>query len=99
MEHFPPIPGLLYFPSFFFLSLLLTTHSVNYDHILSWIKIIFYFFLRQRDRKRERERERARVGEGQRARETQNPKWAPDSELSAQEPDVGVELTVRSDLS
>ena len=34
----------------------------------------------------ERERERALVGEGQRERETQNPKQAPGSELSAQSP-------------
>ena len=33
-----------------------------------------------------RERDRAQVGEGQRKRETQNPKQAPDSELSAQSP-------------
>ena len=33
---------------------------------------------------RERERERARAGEGQSERETQNPKQAPGSELSAQ---------------
>ena len=32
----------------------------------------------------ERERDRARVEEGQRERETQNPKQAPGSELSAQ---------------
>ena len=34
----------------------------------------------------ERERDRARVGEGQRERDTQNPKEAPGSELSAQSP-------------
>ena len=34
----------------------------------------------------ERERERAQVEEGQRERETQNPKQAPGSELSAQSP-------------
>ena len=32
----------------------------------------------------ETERDRAQVGEGQRERETQNPKKAPGSELSAQ---------------
>ena len=32
------------------------------------------------------------VGEGQRERETQNPQQAPGSELSAQEPDVGLEI-------
>ena len=41
---------------------------------------------RERERKRERDRERdlARVVEGQKERETQNPKLAPGSELSAQ---------------
>ena len=39
---------------------------------------------------RERERERERGGEGQRARETQNPKQAPGSELSAQGPMQGL---------
>ena len=34
----------------------------------------------------DRERDRAQVGEGQRERETQNPKRAPGSELSAQSP-------------
>ena len=34
-------------------------------------------------------------GEGQRERETQNPKQAPGSELSAQSPDAGLELTDR----
>ena len=34
----------------------------------------------------ERERDRARVEEGQKEMETQNPKQAPDSELSAQRP-------------
>ena len=34
-------------------------------------------------------RDRARVGEGQRERETQNPKQAPGSELSAQSPTQG----------
>ena len=34
------------------------------------------------------------MGEGQRERETQNPKQAPGSELSA-EPDTGLELTDR----
>ena len=35
---------------------------------------------------RERERNRVQAGEGQRARETQNPKQALGSELSAQSP-------------
>ena len=35
---------------------------------------------------RERRRDRAQMGEGQRERETQNPKQAPGSELSAQSP-------------
>ena len=42
---------------------------------------------------REREREREKAGEGQREGETQNPKWAPGSELSAQSPMWGLELT------
>ena len=40
---------------------------------------------------REKERDRARAWEGQRERETQNPKQAPGSELSAQR----LELTNR----
>ena len=40
------------------------------------------------------ERDRAQAGEGQRERETQKPKQAPGSELSAQtEPNRGLELT------
>ena len=35
------------------------------------------------------ERDRAQTGEGQRERETQNPKQAPGSELSAQSPTQG----------
>ena len=35
-------------------------------------------------------RDRAQVGEGQRERETQNPKQAPGSELSAQSPTWGL---------
>ena len=35
------------------------------------------------------------MGEGQRERETQNLKQAPGSELSAPEPDAGLELTDR----
>ena len=46
-----------------------------------------YLFLRQR----ETEHERGRVRE----RETQNLKQAPGSELSAQGPDAGLELTDR----
>ena len=46
-----------------------------------------YLFLRQRDT----EHERGRVSE----RETQNLKQAPGSELSAQGPDAGLELTDR----
>ena len=45
---------------------------------------VYYLFLRNREREREREREGA--AEGQRARETQNPKQAPGSDLSAQSP-------------
>ena len=37
----------------------------------------------------EQERDRVRVQEGQRERETQNPKQAPGSELSAQNPTWG----------
>ncbi|EJW90164.1 hypothetical protein EVA_21729, partial [gut metagenome] len=41
--------------------------------------------------------ERARVGEGQRERETQNPKQAPGSELSAQSSTWGLNSqTMRS---
>ena len=44
-----------------------------------------------------REKERERAGEGQRAREIQNPKQAPGSELSAQSPTRGSNpQTVRS---
>ena len=62
-------------------------------------EVLFYFcfiiFLKVYLYLREREREQA--GEGQRARETQNPKQAPDSELSAQSPTRGSNLrTMRS---
>ena len=40
----------------------------------------------------ERERKTVRAGEGQRHRETQNPKQAPGSELSAQSPTLGSNL-------
>ena len=44
-----------------------------------------------------KDRDRVRVGEGQRERETQNPKQAPGSELSAQSPTWGSNpRTVRS---
>ena len=39
---------------------------------------------------RETERDREQAGEGQRERETQNPKQAPGSELSAQSPMQGL---------
>ena len=42
---------------------------------------------------RDRERDRVREGEGQRERHTQNRKQAPGSELSAQSPMGGLELT------
>ena len=44
------------------------------------------------DRERERERERTRMSGGgaERERETQNLKWAPGSELSAQSPTQGL---------
>ena len=44
-----------------------------------------YLFLRERDR----QTDRVRAREGQRKRETQNPKQAPGSELSAQSPTRG----------
>ena len=40
-------------------------------------------------------RDRVQVGKGQREGETQNPKQAPGSELSAQGPDEGLKLTNR----
>ena len=49
-------------------------------------KIFFYFYLFLRDRERQRMR-----GEGQGARETQNPKQAPGSELSVQSPTRGLD--------
>ena len=58
-----------------------------------FIKNFFYvsLFLRKR------ERDRVQAGEGQRKRETQNPKQAPGSELSAQSPTWGSNSrTVRS---
>ena len=49
------------------------------------------------ERERGRERERASRGGTERGRETQNPKQAPGSELSAQSPMRGWDLrTVRS---
>ena len=42
----------------------------------------------------ERERDRAQAVEGQRERETQNPKKAPGSELSAQSPTWGLNSQV-----
>ena len=42
---------------------------------------------------RERDRDRVQVGEGQRKRETQHLKQVPGSELPAQEPGAGLELT------
>ena len=53
------------------------------------LDIIFfnvYLFLREKEHEQ---------GEGQRERETQNPKQAPGSELSAPEPDTGLELMNR----
>ena len=52
---------------------------------------IFLMFIFARERERERERERASMSGGgaERARETQNPKQAPSSELSAQSPTQG----------
>ena len=53
--------------------------------------ILFKFFLMfiYSLRERERETDRALEGEGQRVKETQNPKQAPGSELSAQSPTWG----------
>ena len=45
----------------------------------------FYLFLRERERERERERQCASEGGAER-RETENPKQAPGSEMSAQSP-------------
>ena len=51
----------------------------------------------EREREHARERDRAQAGEGQREGEIQNPKQAPDSELSAQSPMRGSKSqTVRS---
>ena len=54
------------------------------SHFQKIFKCLFIF-------ERGRERDRAGVGEGQRKRETENPKQAPGSELSA-EPSAGLEL-------
>ena len=56
---------------------------------LIFFYVFYYLFLTERDR--------ARAGVGQRERETQNPKQAPGSELSAQSPTRGLNpRTVRS---
>ena len=61
---------------------------------------IVYLFIFERERARERERERAQVvEEAERERETQNLKKAPGSELSAQNPDTGLELTDRENMT
>ena len=44
----------------------------------------------ERERERERETDRAQVGKGQREMETQKPKQAAGSELSAQSPMCGL---------
>ena len=46
--------------------------------------MFIYYFEKKRERERERERKRECVGEEYRERETQNPKQAPGTELSAQ---------------
>ena len=61
-----------------------------------FIFVCFNFFLMficfSRDREREREGERETMSRGgARERETQNRKQTPSSELSAQEPKVGLE--------
>ena len=48
---------------------------------------MFIYF--EGERERERERERINGGGAERERETQNPKWVPGSELSAQSPTWG----------
>ena len=58
--------------------------SNYFDDFYLFIFFNVYLFLR------ERERERAQAGEGQREKETRNPKQAPGSELSAQNPTWGL---------
>ena len=55
------------------------SHCIRPCHLKTFFFKCFYLFLR--------ERETAQVGEGQ--RETQNPKQAPGSELSARSPTRG----------
>ena len=56
--------------------------SVESGHLFKFFLLFIYFW--ERERERERERNRVWVEEGQIERETQNPKQAPGSELSAQ---------------
>ena len=53
------------------------------------VLFVFKMFFNVYFWERERERGRVRAGEGQRDRKTQNPKQAPGSELSAQNPTWG----------
>ena len=62
----------------FQISLNVLENESGATRLMEKIFLNVYLFLRQR------QRDRVRVGEGQRARETQNPKQAPGSELSAQ---------------
>ena len=56
--------------------------ELNFSFSFLKIFLLFVHFFRERDR--------AQVGVGQRERETQNPKQAPGSELSAQSPMQGL---------
>ena len=53
--------------------------------LIEFFNVYFIF-----ERERERLRQRTSVGEGQKERETQDPKQAPDSEVSAQSPTQGL---------
>ena len=59
---------------------LLCFYIVKYFLLKIFFNVLFIF---------KTERDRVRAGEGQRERETQNPKQAPGSELSAQSPTQG----------
>ena len=71
--------------------IMLQIPNINYNHFWKWLILkIFLMFIFW-------ERERVWAGEGQRERETQNPKQAPGSELSARSPTRGSNpQTVRS---
>ena len=61
-------------------------HQHLYHLCFYWLSFFLCLFIF------ERQQDRVWAGEGQRERETQNPKQAPSSELSAQ-PNTGLELT------